>query len=271
MAINVPLTNYSGEKLSRHELLNWVNDTLSANYKKIEELCSGIAYCQLMEKIFPGSVAMKKLKVNAKMDHEYIWNLKLFQSAFTKLECDKTVPINQLMKGKFQDNFEFLLWFKRFYEVNGGLDVDSSKNKETNNNNIVKTSTRKSLSTNLTTTDKTSQNSSSKSSYKGTPSPHAQSPRSQSPNKDGSQSPSALKILNTERDTLKLHYETVEKEKLFYFDRLRKVEILCDENEDNPDFADIIKKIRNLMYQTEGKGNEEIITTNEEPEVLEEY
>jgi RP/EB family microtubule-associated protein len=35
-------------------MLAWVNDTLSANFTKIEELCSGAAYCQFMDMLFPG-------------------------------------------------------------------------------------------------------------------------------------------------------------------------------------------------------------------------
>jgi RP/EB family microtubule-associated protein len=28
------------------------------------------------------------------------------------------VPVEKLIKGKFQDNFEFLQWFKKFFDVN---------------------------------------------------------------------------------------------------------------------------------------------------------
>jgi len=40
MAVNVYST--SGDNLSRHEALAWVNDALQANFTKIEELCSGM-------------------------------------------------------------------------------------------------------------------------------------------------------------------------------------------------------------------------------------
>ena len=39
---------------SRHELLYWVNRCLNSNLTKIEHLCTGAAYCQLMDIIFPG-------------------------------------------------------------------------------------------------------------------------------------------------------------------------------------------------------------------------
>lgn len=37
----VALTHASSEKLSRHEMLRWINTTVQGEYTKIEELCSG--------------------------------------------------------------------------------------------------------------------------------------------------------------------------------------------------------------------------------------
>ena len=55
MAVNVYSTNVTTENLSRHDMLNWVNDCLQANLGKIEELCTGAAYCQYMDMLFPGN------------------------------------------------------------------------------------------------------------------------------------------------------------------------------------------------------------------------
>ena len=38
----------------RHEMLAWLNDSLDAQMAKIEEMCSGAAYCQFMDMLFPG-------------------------------------------------------------------------------------------------------------------------------------------------------------------------------------------------------------------------
>lgn len=32
--------------------------------------------------------------------------------------CSQIVPIDKLVKARFQDNFEFLQWFKKFFDVN---------------------------------------------------------------------------------------------------------------------------------------------------------
>ena len=41
MARNVTLTNASSENLSRHDMLNWINETLDSQLGKIEELGTG--------------------------------------------------------------------------------------------------------------------------------------------------------------------------------------------------------------------------------------
>ena len=36
------------------------------------------------------------------------------------------IPIDKLIKGRFQDNFEFLQWFKKFFDANyNGQDYDA--------------------------------------------------------------------------------------------------------------------------------------------------
>uniref|UniRef100_A0A8D8V9T5 Microtubule-associated protein RP/EB family member 1 n=1 Tax=Cacopsylla melanoneura TaxID=428564 RepID=A0A8D8V9T5_9HEMI len=122
MAINVYSTNVTSENLSRHDMLHWVNDTLQSSFGKIEELCSGAAYCQFMDMLFPGSVPMKRVKFRTNLEHEYIQNFKILQAAFKKMNVDKIVPIDKLVKARFQDNFEFLQWFKKFFDVNNTLE-----------------------------------------------------------------------------------------------------------------------------------------------------
>jgi len=60
MAVNVYNTSVTNENLSRHEMLAWVNDYLQTSYCKVEELCSGAAYCQFMDMLFPGEKVFLK-------------------------------------------------------------------------------------------------------------------------------------------------------------------------------------------------------------------
>lgn len=32
--------------------------------------------------------------------------------------CFQIIPVDKLVKGKFQDNFEFVQWFKKFFDAN---------------------------------------------------------------------------------------------------------------------------------------------------------
>ncbi|CAM4757107.1 unnamed protein product [Rotaria magnacalcarata] len=106
-AVNVYHTSVTTDNLSRNDILQWINTALEANFVKIEDLCTGAAYCQFMEMMFPGAIGArsKRVKWNTKLEHEYINNFKI-------------VPVEKLVKGKFQDNFEFVQWFKKFFDAN---------------------------------------------------------------------------------------------------------------------------------------------------------
>ncbi|KAH8396270.1 hypothetical protein KR222_007221 [Zaprionus bogoriensis] len=118
MAKNVHSTNVSSENLSRHDMLSWVNTQMRAEFTKIEELCTGAAYCQFMDMLFPNSVAIKRIKFRANQEHEFVHNFKLLQASFQKKCVLKEIPIERLIKGRFQDNFEFLQWFRKFFHAN---------------------------------------------------------------------------------------------------------------------------------------------------------
>lgn len=118
IALNVHFTNASAFNLSRTSMLSWVNDTLKVDFTKIEELCTGAAYCQFMDMIFPDTVPMKRVKFLTNLEHEYIQNLKILQASFIKLGVDKKIPIDQMIRGHCLDNLQFLQWFKKFFDVN---------------------------------------------------------------------------------------------------------------------------------------------------------
>ncbi|KAI3378738.1 hypothetical protein SNEBB_003672 [Seison nebaliae] len=102
MARNVYLTSYSNNNLSRHEMIEWVNSELLSNLQKIEEMGTGSAYCQLMNLLFPGIIPLKKM----------------LQKALLDVEIDKFIPVEKLVKMRYQDNFEFIQWFKKFFDTN---------------------------------------------------------------------------------------------------------------------------------------------------------
>ncbi|XP_066558389.1 DNA (cytosine-5)-methyltransferase 3A isoform X2 [Amia ocellicauda] len=118
MAVNVRLTSENSDKFNRFELLSWINGSLETQFMKVEHTCSGAIYCQLMDWLFPGSLNIKKVKFQAHGEVEYIHNYNLLQSSFKKTGVTKDVPVHNLIKGKFQDNFQFLKWFRKFFDAN---------------------------------------------------------------------------------------------------------------------------------------------------------
>ncbi|KQS43294.1 microtubule-associated protein RP/EB family member 1 [Drosophila erecta] len=118
VAVNVHCTNVSSDNPSRMEMLSWVNDTLKSQLSKVEELCTGAAYCQLMDMLFAQSIPLQRVKFRTNLEHEYIQNFKLLQACFNKVCVDKIIPIDRLVKGRYQDNLEFLQWFRKFFDAN---------------------------------------------------------------------------------------------------------------------------------------------------------
>lgn len=102
--------------VSRKELIDWINKTLKLNVTKIEQCSNGAIYIQLLDILFPNKSVLNKAKWLAKMEYECIINYKLIQSVFSKIGIKKQMDVDKLIKGKYQDNLEFLQWFKAFYE-----------------------------------------------------------------------------------------------------------------------------------------------------------
>ena len=109
--VNVFNTSVTTLNLSRHELLSWVNCCLDSDLTRIEQLCSGAAYCQLMDILFPGKcreissidmviqlqssgcIHLKKVKFESNLEHEYIQNFQLVKIAFSALGVHKVHTI----------------------------------------------------------------------------------------------------------------------------------------------------------------------------------
>ena len=52
-------------------------------------LFTGAVYCQFMDMLFSSVVPIKRVKFQAKLEHEYIHNFKILQNAFKKVGVDK--------------------------------------------------------------------------------------------------------------------------------------------------------------------------------------
>nr|XP_033770385.1 microtubule-associated protein RP/EB family member 1 isoform X2 [Geotrypetes seraphini] len=241
MAVNVYSTSVTSDNLSRHDMLAWINESLQLNLTKIEQLCSGGAYCQFMDMLFPGSVALKKVKFQAKLEHEYIQNFKILQAGFKKMGVDKIIPVDKLVKGKFQDNFEFVQWFKKFFDANyDGKEYDPIAARQGQETVVAPA-----LSASVLSKPRKTLNSSSTA-----PQRSVVAQRTNVAPKTGTgivreESAELIQQLNT----LKSAVEDLEKERDFYFGKLRNIELICQENEGEND--PMLQRIMEILYATD--------------------
>lgn len=104
--------------VGRKEILDWVNGICATSLSKVEQTCTGAIACMILDSMYPGKVPMSKVDWSANKDYEYIQNYKVLQKCFTSLKLDKHIEVDRLIRGKYQDNLEFMQWFKKFYELN---------------------------------------------------------------------------------------------------------------------------------------------------------
>ena len=96
------------KNLGRLELLSWINEVTETDYPKIELCSDGIAYCQVIDALHPGSILLHKLNFNAKHKDDYTRNIKVLEEAVHKLKLQKQISIPNLANGKFQHNMDFI-------------------------------------------------------------------------------------------------------------------------------------------------------------------
>ncbi|KAF3850159.1 hypothetical protein F7725_019878 [Dissostichus mawsoni] len=224
MAVNVVSTSMTIENLSRHDMLAW-----------------------LMDMLFPGCILMKKVKFNAKLEHEYIHNFKVLQGSFKRMNVDKIIPVERLVKGKFQDNFEFLQWFKKFFRCQLRRERIRPSNVTTGPGGNA-ASTKPSPSKPKRPPSRSGPVRTSPTVPKPAPPPQKQiivaAPR-KSNNTSRNGGDSELVELHQQLQDLKLTIDGLEKERDFYFGKLRDIEVLCQDSEsENP----IFNKIMDVLY-----------------------
>ncbi|XP_050093763.1 microtubule-associated protein RP/EB family member 1 isoform X5 [Anopheles aquasalis] len=270
MAVNVYSTNVTTDNLSRHDMLSWVNDCLRSQFTKIEELCTGAAYCQYMDMLFPGSVPMKRVKFRTNLEHEYIQNFKILQAAFKKMAVDKIIPIDKLIKGRFQDNFEFLQWFKKFFDANYdgreydamlardnlpmGMGSGAGAPKGNGVSGVVAPRKMPIAAAPAAARDRIKPMSKVAPTRQMVQSPpgrigggvNVNTSKSSSQNSVTNQQ---IEELTAQVTDMRLNFEGLEKERDFYFSKLRDIEILCQDDEQSQ--TPFVQKILEILYATE--------------------
>ncbi|KAL1840196.1 hypothetical protein VTJ49DRAFT_726 [Mycothermus thermophilus] len=226
---------------SRQELVNWLNSLLQLNITKVEQCGTGAALCQVYDSIFL-DVPMSRVKFNVNTEYAYIQNFKILQNTFNKHKIDRQIPVEQLVKCKMQDNLEFLQWTKRFwdqYYPGGEYDAVGRR----------------------------------KGSALPPSGPTGAAPRAPSgaSRRTGGSTPTTgprlgvgkgpgvgpgTAALQQEINTLKETVVGLERERDFYFSKLRDIELLIQQAvEEDPELEKqedgLIKQIQTILYSTE--------------------
>merc|ERR1719510_303300 len=190
--------------------------------------------------LFPNCVQLKKVKFRTKLEHEYIQNFKVLQASFKKMSVDKIVPVDKLIKGRFQDNFEFIQWFKKFFDANyDGAPYDAVAARAGQGMGAINGAGRipaAPAASRMPMQQKTSIG--QKTSPAGRMGAPASRPAASRPGMGGggggamsAQASAQIEELNAQVLEMKLTIEGLEKERDFYFGKLRDIEVLAQEFE----------------------------------------
>jgi len=261
--------------VGRNELLNWLNDLLQLGYTKVEQVASGAAHCQILDAVYPGKVPLHKVNFNAKFEYEYVKNYKVLQEIFNKVGIDRFIDVPKLIKAKYQDNLEFLQWIKRYFDLHFPGDKydaverrrESKSSYEGDSKPAISQEARPAAAAKATkesglggaTRVKATRPAAASAPAKATtstalkpvnrdtskPAPSAGKPAQ--PTQDKSKSiedeyKAKISDLNHQTVKLQLNLDNLEKERDFYFGKLREIEILC-QNGSNQPLADEVLKI----------------------------
>ncbi|CAK9232253.1 unnamed protein product [Sphagnum troendelagicum] len=231
--------------VGRNEILAWVNSTLHLALSKVEEAASGAVYCQLMDVVHPGMVNMHKVSFGANTEYDMIQNYKVLQDIFNKLKIAKHIEVSKLVKGRPLDNLEFMQWMKRYCDSINNIHINPKYNaaerregskggKEVNRKTVM---TANSLSA---PPIKASSNAGSRPTTPGNQAaPSARRTENSNPN-----NPHAKQVTE-----LKLSVDSLEKERDFYFAKLRDIEILCQA----PELSHLpaVMAVQRILYAAE--------------------
>ncbi|XP_047328690.1 microtubule-associated protein RP/EB family member 1A isoform X2 [Impatiens glandulifera] len=237
--------------VGRNEILSWINDRLRLNLTRIEEAASGAVQCQMMDMIYPGVVPMHKVNFDAKTEYDMIQNYKILQDVFNKLKLEKNIEVNRLVKGRPLDNLEFLQWMKRYCDsIRGGI-MNENYNPVERRSKGGKERGAKGSQKNSRSLEVNSMNNNSSPVDGFNKSYGIRQGKSDMTTTTREDHCEEIEALSKEVMDLKLSVEMLEKERNFYFGKLRDIEILSQSSE--LEHLPMSVEIKKILYSVEAK------------------
>lgn len=222
--------------------MSWINATLHLKLSKIEEAASGAVQCQMIDMIHPSIVPMHKVNFEAKSEYDMIQNYKILQEAFVRLKIEKHIEVNRLVKGRPLDNLEFLQWLKRYCDsVNGGIKNENYNPVERRNKGVRERNHK---------SQKSSQSPQSNNkpycNLSDDGGPNAYGPKQGQMQVSVDKTMGTIQKLSEKIADLRVSKDNLEKERDFYFAKLRDIQILCQRPE--LEHLPMTKAIRKILY-----------------------
>ena len=255
--------------VGRKEVLAWINSTCDLNVPKVEDTASGAVACLLLDIMYPGQVPLQRVNWSANKSFEYVSNYKILQNAFTKLRIDRHIDVDRLISGRAMDNLEFMQWFKRYFELQVGERPASYdpvaarlRGKGGNTYKGAVGAAGGAAPAAATTGSKQPTRSTTAPSDKEGRKTSARSGRvdKEANNTKPTSAPSAasgatlveMQERRKENNDMKLDMHGLEKERDFYFTKLRDIEIMLQDIEEagNGQPASLTKDIFQILYAT---------------------
>ena len=208
---------------------------------------------------------MHKVNWNAKQNFEIVANYKVLQDCFTKLHIDKHIEVTRLIGGRYMDNLEFMQWFKRFFEMSvtdlSDYDPKAQRSKGKGAASLKPAATKagtKSAATRVATkiVQKENKEPAPKTApaatmrTKSSPQIPPKAESSAENDKIVTELKASNLVLTQSVEHLKGEIAGLEKERDFYFEKLRDVEILLQELEDSGQGNETITSIFKILYAT---------------------
>jgi len=224
---------------SRQELVAWLNNLLQLNITKVEQCGTGAALCQVFDSIFY-DVPMSRVKFNANTEYAYLQNFKVLQNTFAKHQIDKPIRVESLVKCKMQDNLEFLQFVKQYWDQHfPGHEYDP----------VARRKGQGGVATGATPAPRAA----ASTARRAPAASNTAAPRTRTPLASGGGAASAA--LREENSALKETVTGLERERDFYFSKLRDIELLIQQAmEADPELEKdegLLKQIQNILYSTE--------------------
>ena len=216
-----------------------------------------------MDSIYPGTFSMSKVKWGAKFDYEFVENYKVLQNAFDKNGIKKHIDVDKLVKAKYQDNLEFCQWIKRYFDLNySGEPYNALERRKGQQlfyimgGNKVAPPTAKQPKGPVV--GKTYSGKTSGATGAAKPSGMGMGGATKSYGAGAGRSNEEVKQLENVVAELKVNNETLDREREFYFGKLRDIEEMLQKRglEQDPLASEVLK----ILYASE----EEKVTVDEQ-------